>query len=423
MTTPLAVDVTDPAFRANPYPTYARLRVESPVLRVNMPSKQVAWLVTRYDDVVSVLKDERFVNEGDKVRTPEQVAKAPWVPGVFKPLMRSMLNLDAPDHTRLRALVHKAFTPRLIENMRPRILTLTEELLDAVQSRRRIDLIRDYALPLPTTIIAEMLGVPVRDRHKFRRWSNALVSSTPSGWGILMMVPPVWAFLRYIRKLVKVRRADPRDDLISGLVQAREAGDRLSEDELLGMIFLLLIAGHETTVNLIGNGTLVLLEHPAQMQRLRSEPALVSTAVEELLRYDSPVQMANERYPREDVTIAGVTIPRGEMTIATLGSANRDDHQFDNPDELDLAREPNRHLSFGQGVHYCLGAPLARLEGQVAINTLLRRLPDLKLAVPRQALRWRKGIGLRGLESLPLSFSRGRVHAPRREEGVGLTAR
>ncbi len=222
-------------------------------------------------------------------------------------------------------------------------------------------------------------------------------------------VPPMWAFLRYIRKLVKIRQAEPRDDLISALVQAREAGDRLSEDELLAMIFLLLVAGHETTINLIGNGVLALLEHPAELGRLRENPDLIKPAVEELLRYDSPVQMANERYAREEVTIAGVTIAPGETVHAMLGSANRDERQFERPDDLDITREPNRHLSFGQGVHYCVGAPLARLEGQIAINTLLQRFPDLRLAVPPQAPRRRRSLGLRGLVSLPVALSRRRA--------------
>jgi cytochrome P450 len=403
------VDLTNPAFRADPYPTYARWRAEAPVCRAKLPDRQVAWLVTRYDDAVTVLKDPRFGNERDKVLTPEQAARVPWTPGIIKVLTRTMLNLDEPDHTRLRGLVHKAFTPRLIANMLERIQSLTDELLDAVQARGRMDLIRDYALPLPTTIIAEMMGVPVQDRHKFHRWSNALVSASGSTWGMLTMIPPVWAFLRYIRKLVKIRQADPRDDLVSALVHAREADDQLSEDELLAMIFLLLVAGHETTVNLIGNGLLALLEHPAQRDRLRDDPDRIKPAVEELLRYDSPVQMANERYARENVTIAGVTIAPGEMVHAMLGSANRDERQFESPDDLDIAREPNRHLAFGQGVHYCVGAPLARMEGQIAINTLLRRFPDLRLAVPPHALRRRPGLGLRGLASLPLAFSRRRV--------------
>ena len=375
------VDISSPAFKANPYPFYARLRDEAPVHRVTLGDKRTAWLVTRYDDVVTVLKDDRFVKDKRSVMTPEQMAKEPWIPRMLKPIERNMLDADAPEHTRLRGLVHMAFTPRLIENMRERIQSLTDELLDAVQARGRMDLIRDYALPLPTTIIAEMLGVPVPDRHKFHRWSNTIVSAVPSKWGMLKAIPSLIAFLRYIRRLVRIRRADPQDDLVSALVEVREAGDQLSEDELLAMVSLLLIAGHETTVNLIGNGMLALMEHPQQMDRLRDDPALIKPAVEELLRYDGPLETATERYAREDVTIAGVTIPRGEMVFAVLASANRDERQFDRADTLDLTREPNRHLAFGQGVHFCLGAPLARLEGQIAINTLLRRIPDLRLAV------------------------------------------
>ncbi len=335
--------------------------------------------------MVTVLKDERFTTERAKAQTSEQSAKIPWVPKVFKPLERNMLALDGADHTRLRGLVHKAFTPGLIEVMRMRIQSLTDELLDAVAGTGRMDLIGDYALPLPTTIIAEMLGVPAGDQHKFHRWSSALMATSTSTWGKLKAIPNIMAFMGYIRRLVKLREADPRDDLTSALVSARESGDRLSEDELQAMIFLLLIAGHETTVNLLGNGVLALLERPDQMARLRDDPELVKPAVEELLRYDSPVQMSSERYACEDVTIAGVKIAHGDMVFPILGSANRDERQFERPDELDITREPNRHLSLGQGVHYCLGAPLARMEGQIALNTLLRRLPELRLAVPRAA--------------------------------------
>jgi cytochrome P450 len=288
------------------------------------------------------------------------------------------------------------------------VQTLTHELLDMVASRGRMDLIADYALPLPTTIIAEMMGVPARDRHKFHRWTSAIVSSDPYGWGKIMVIPRLMALLRYIKKLVKSRRADPKDDLLSALVKAEAAGETLSEDELLAMVSLLLIAGHETTVNLIGNGTLALLEHPDQMEKLRGDPALVKPAIEELLRYDSPLETATERFARENVSMGGVTIPRGEMVFAVIASANRDPAQFERPDTLDLTREPNRHLSFGQGVHYCLGAPLARLEGQIAINTLLSRIPDLRLAVPSQTLRWRRGLVLRGLEALPVEFTKSR---------------
>jgi cytochrome P450 PksS len=399
-------NIAGPAHKANPYPFYARLRAEAPVHRITLPDKQAAWLVTRYADVAAVLKDERFVKDKQKALTPGQIAKQPWVPSLFKPLERNMLDVDAPDHTRLRALVHKAFTPRLIETMAGRVQALTDQLLDGLlresKNGKPVDLIRGYALPLPTTIIAEMLGVPVADRHKFHRWSSTIVSSNAAGWGMFLAIPRAVAFLRYIRRLVAARRAAPQDDLVSALVAAEEAGDRLSADELLAMVFLLLIAGHETTVNLIGNGTLALLENPDQWERLRNDPSLIRPAVEELLRYASPLETATERYAREDVTIEGVTIPRGGLTYAALASANRDERQFPHPDRLDLAREPNRHLAFGLGIHYCLGAPLARLEGQIAINTLLRRAPDLRLAVAPSALLWRKGLVLRGLAALPV---------------------
>jgi cytochrome P450 len=399
------VNIASPQFKANPYPFYSRLRAEVPVYRMTLP--ETAWLITRYDDVATVLKDERFVKDTLNALTPEQAANQPWFRKLFKSLKRNMLNLDPPDHTRLRALVGKAFTPRLIEQMRDRVQRLTDALLDNVQNQGSMDLIRDYALPLPTTIIAEMLGVPVEDRHKFHRWSNAIVSAASSTLGMSLAIPNAWALMRYIRKIIKKRRANPQDDLVSALAQAEESGDTLSEDELLAMVFLLLVAGHETTVNLIGNGTLALLEHSDQMERLRNDPALIKSAVEELLRYTSPVELATERYARQDVTIAGVTIKSGEMVFAVIASANRDERQFTNPDSLDIGREPNKHLAFGLGNHFCLGAPLARLEGQIAISTLLRRIPDLRLTVAASALRWRPGLLLRGLESLPVAFASG----------------
>ena len=390
-----------PDFKANPHPVYRSLRENAPVSRVRLPDGRWAWLVTRYDDVAAVLKDERFVKDVTRARP----GNPPWVPGLFRPLTRNMLDLDAPDHTRLRGLVHKAFTPRLIEQMRDRIQALTDSLIDAVEPSGRMDLIRDYALPIPATIIAEMLGVPPEDRHRFHRWSNSMVTAAPSGWGMLRAIPGAVGFLRYIRSLVRSRRAAPREDLVTALVRAEEAGQQLDEDELAAMIFLLLVAGHETTVNLIGNGMLALLDHPEQMQRVRADPSLLPRAVEELLRYDGPLETATERYAREDVSLAGVAIPRGELVYAVLASANRDERQFADPDTLDIDREPNRHLAFGLGVHYCLGAPLARLEGQIAIGALLKRLPDLRLAAVRSTLRWRRGLVLRGLRSLPIAFT------------------
>ncbi len=281
-----------PEFKANPYLFYARLRAEAPVFRRTM-MREAAWLITRYDDAALVLKDERFVKDASRAKSPEQAANQPWFRKlkVFRSMQRTMLASDPPDHARLRALVSKAFTPRLIEQMRERVQGLTDELLDNVQERGRMDLIHDYALPLPATIIAEMLGVPVEDRHKFHRWSNAMIAIS-SSWGIVKAIPNLLGLRRYIRKIIHKRRADPRDDLVSALTRAEEAGDKLSEDELLAMVILLLVAGHETTVNLVGNGMLTLLEHPDQMEKLRNDPALIKPALEELLRFSSPVEMS-----------------------------------------------------------------------------------------------------------------------------------
>jgi cytochrome P450 PksS len=400
---PAGVDLASPAFKADPFPFYARLRAEAPVSLVALPSGIRPWLVTRYDDVALVLRDERFVKDMAKAVAPGAAPPLPRMPAMFKPLSQHMLNADPPDHTRLRALVSRAFTPTLVEGMRGRVQVIADGLLDGIAGRTRWDLIRDYALPIPTTVIAEMLGVPAADRHHFHRWSQALLQSAGSRWAVWKAFPSVWRFLRYIRRLIEVRRAAPRDDLVSALIKAEEAGDRLSGDELVAMVFLLLVAGHETTVNLIGNGTLALLEHPEQLARLRAEPGLIRSAVEELLRFTCPVETSTRRFAREDATIAGVTIRRGDVVLAVIASANRDDRQFPDPDKLDLAREPNRHLAFGLGPHYCLGAPLARLEGQIAIRTLLRRARGLRLDVAPDRVRWRGGLVVRGLESLPVA--------------------
>ncbi|GHO85088.1 cytochrome P450 family protein [Dictyobacter formicarum] len=397
------VNVVDAKFKANPFPFYAQLRAEAPVFPVTLPTKQRAWLITRYDDVLNVLKDERFAKDRRNAMSPEQLKKMPWIPPMFKPLERNMLDLDSPDHTRLRALVHKAFTPRLVERMRDQIQTLTDELLDAAERKGGMDLVADFALPLPLTMIGRILGVPAGDNHKFHRWTKTFLAAGAS-MNYIVLIPTVMRFLGYLKKLIKERRIHPKDDLITALVQARDGSDQLSEDEVLGMIFLLLVAGHETTVNLIGSGSLALLERPDQLTKLRNEPALIKPAIEELLRFVCPVEMATERYAREEITIAGTTIPRGELVLAVIGSANRDANYFDNPDELDITRKNNRHLAFGHGVHYCLGAPLSRLEGQIAINTLVQCMPNLRLNTTPDQVRWRSSFILRGLEALPVSF-------------------
>lgn len=399
---PVPIDIAGRAFKADPYPTYARLRDEMPVAPVVLPDRRRAWLVTRYDDVLAALKDPRLVKDRRVALTAEQVRREPWMPAMVRPLTRNMLDLDGADHLRLRGLVHKAFTPRLVERMRDRVQALADARLEAALARGAMDVIADYAEPIPTAIIADMLAVPAGDQGRFRRWSSGIVQATASRWGMLPALPHLYFFLRYIRRLIADRRRALGDDLLSALVAAEESGDQMSEDELVAMVFLLLVAGHETTVNLIGNGTLALLEHPEAYARLRAEPELVRTGVEELLRYYSPVEMATERFAREAVEVAGVTIPRGALVLAVLASANRDPRQFPDADTLDLAREPNRHVAFGHGVHYCLGAPLARLEGQIAIGSLVARFGALRLAVPRDRLRWRPGLVVRGLARLPV---------------------
>jgi cytochrome P450 len=409
VTVDLNVNIAASEFKADPFPFYRRLREIAPVYRVALPDRQMVWLVTRYDDVVTVLTDQRFGKDIFQVRSKEQLAATPLMTKLLAPLLmplaRHMLNRDPPDHTRLRALVQQAFSPRLVEGMRGRIETLADELLDRVKRRGRMDLIADYALPIPTTVIAEMLGVPIADRHKFHRWSSAMLSSNASRFGLLRAMPSAWLFMRYIRKLIEHRRANLRDDLISALITAKDSGDCLSDDELLAMILLLIVAGHETTVNLIASGMLALLERPDQLERLRSDPGLIKPAIEELLRFTAPVETSTERFAREDVELAGVKIAKGDLVLAAIASANRDESQFTNPDTLDITREPNKHLAFGQGIHFCLGASLARLEGQTAINTLLARTRELQLTVDRSTLRWRSGLVLRGLIALPVSFT------------------
>jgi cytochrome P450 PksS len=388
-------DLGSPRFKANPYPFYARLRAEAPAYPITLATLQT-WLVTRYDDVLTVLKDERFSNDWSP--------RMPWLLlRVAGPLTRHMLNQDPPGHTRLRTLVHKVFTPRLVEHLRERIQSVCDDLLNAIAPSGRMELVRGFALPLPLTIIGELLGIPAQDRLRFHSLSRPSVAAS-SGISFLRALPNIWLSIRYLRKLFAQCRAHPEDDLVTALVQAEEAGDKLSEEELVSMVTLLLLAGYETTVNLIASGTLALIQHPEQRDRLQQNPALAESAIEELLRYTSPLEIASARFTREEVTIGCATIPRGALVSAVIGSANHDESQFPDPETLDIAREPNRHLAFGQGIHFCLGAPLARLEGRIALTTLFRRFPNLRLAEGPESVRWRRGLIFRGLEQLPVAF-------------------
>ncbi len=412
MSTSVPTDFFAPEAIANPYPLYARLRVEEPLHRITLPNQTEAWLATRYEDALAILKDPRFLKNWHNAMTPEQLAQVPPLSEAMQLLSQHMLDMDPPDHTRLRALVHKAFTPRLVEQLRPRIQEIADTLIDAVEPNGTMDLIDDYAFPLPITVIAELLGVPVEDRDKFRVWSNTLIDSSTDPDQLQRVEAAMQSFVAYLRDLFDQRRAHLSDDLISALLHVEEAGDTLSEKELFSMVFLLLIAGHETTVNLISNGLLLLLLNPDQRELLQQQPELIGSAIEELLRYESPVKTTTMRFASTDIELAGVVIPRGTAVLVALSSANRDEARFAHADTLDITRSDNRHIAFGHGIHYCLGAPLARLEGQIAISTILRRLPHLRLAVAAKDLSWRPGFLIRGLHHLPVVF------APE-AEGVG----
>ncbi|HYO55537.1 cytochrome P450 [Archangium sp.] len=396
-----AYDLWTPAHRANPRPLYARLRQEAPVVRLVEPVRQAPfWLVSRYEDVVALLRDGRLAKDSRKL-SPQRRSR------FFRlsqdALTRHMLNADPPDHTRLRTLVSQAFTPRRIEALRPRITALASGLLEAALAQGSVDFIDAFAFPLPVIVIAEMLGVPVEDRDPFRAWTHTLLVPQASG-GLERIKEAGENFVQYFTSLLERRRAEPGDDLVSALLAAEEQGDRLRANELTGMLFLLLVAGHETTVNLLGTGLLALLQHPEQLERLRADPGLMDTAVEEMLRYCSPVETSTTRFTVEPLELRGQMIPAEEMVVLGLLSANHDPEVFAEPERFDVGRTPNKHVGFGFGIHYCLGAPLARLEAAVAFGLLLERAPRMELAVAPEHLEWRKSAFIRGLEKLPVSL-------------------
>ena len=387
-----------PGFNADPFPHYHRLREADPVHQ----SPLGFWVLTRYEDCVAVLRDQRFGRAGFEGFLESVYGS----PAGYERLPRSMLFQDPPDHTRLRALVSRAFTPRVVEGLRPRIQQVVDGIIDRALDTRSMEVIGDLAYPLPVTVISEMLGVPAGDQESIKGWSADIARSLDA---IGLQVDPEIvergrvarrAIGDYFRQLLPERRRQPRNDLLSLLIAAEEQGDKLSEGELLSTCILLYIAGHETTVNLIGNGLLALLRHGDQLRRLREEPALAASAVEELLRYDGPVQRT-ARFTTVDVEIGGRAIDKGAMVVTVIGAANRDPAHFPEPDRLDLGRVDNRHIAFGFGIHFCLGAPLARLEGQVALGTLARRLPALALAA--DTVEWRESQVLRGLKALPIT--------------------
>jgi cytochrome P450 len=398
-----SVDIYSPAHKRDPFPFYARLRREAPICEVPLPVFKRAWLVTRYDDVAECLKDDaRFAKDPRNVGLKSSKSLPWWTPSSLRALSENMLDLDDPGHRRLRSLINKAFSRARIEQLRRRVEALAEELIDRMIAKPRPDLVEDFALPLPLTVISDLLGLPEQDRARFRKWTKAFFGGR-SEWHVALSMPSILAFVRYLKALIAARRRRPNDDLISALVTAEDNGDRLSENELIAMLMLLIIAGHETTANLLANGTLALLENPAEKDRLTSDPSLMESAVEELLRFTAPVETATERYAVQHIRWHGASIRRGDVLFPVIASANRDASRFREPDRLDVGRQPNPHLAFGDGIHYCAGSHLARLEGTIAFGCLLRRLPRLQLAGSAEDLQWRPTPVVRGLEALPVS--------------------
>ncbi|MCF7753939.1 cytochrome P450 [Paenibacillus xylanexedens] len=380
-------------FTHNPYPVYEKLRKDEPVFRIMFPHGEFGWIITRYEDAVQILKDPRFSK--DMVRRYGAENQS-----IFS---NNMLFSDPPDHKRLRGLVQKAFTPKLVADMRSHIQDIADELLDNLPSQEKMNLIDDFAFPLPIIVISEILGVPLEDRDKFRIWSNTIIDASIAESAELFE-QHAREFTDYLTAwFAKVRR-DPGTDLISQLVIAEESGQQLTEQELLGVVSLLIIAGHETTVNLIGNGILALLEHPEQRKLLINQPELIHNAIEEMLRYNGPVEFSTSRWALEDIEFRGQRIAQGDLVIVALDSANRDEQQFKDADIFDITREKSSHLAFGKGIHLCLGAPLARLEGEIAVSTLLNRFPNIQLQADVNELEWRPGMNVRGVKEIPVQL-------------------
>lgn len=417
------MELSSHEFLASAHERYEAMRTKCPVSRAMITNSQGGddlgffnrplWFVTDYEVGSRALLDRAFTVDARSIMDSERPAAIEELPEEFKALQRNILTVDPPEHTRLRKLVQPSFTASAIEKLRPRIQQIADELLDAAEAAaaargeaapdRQMELISQFSYPLPVTVICEMLGIPAEDRERTRLWSENLLSAQ-SAERQEEIRQNISEFMAYLRELFASKRDRPGDDLISQLLDVEVDGDRLTEDEILAMVFILFVAGHITTVNLIANGVFALLTNPEQAQTLRADPVLAPNAVEEILRYYGPAESTTARFAREDTVLAGQEISRGEALFVSLAAADRDPARFNDPQSFDISREDaNRHIAFGKGVHACLGAPLARLEGQVAIETLFRRYPELRLAVPADEITWAPSF-LRGLTRLPLKF-------------------
>ena len=394
----------NPEVRANPYPFYTQLRSQDPV---HWDEALGFWVLTRYADIASVYADARFSRAQGLRRGFERLPEAEQriAEPVYHSFSKTMFYSDPPYHTRLRGLVNNAFTPNAVEQMRPYVQRMVDSLLDAVQTKGEMDAIYDLAHPLPILVISQMLGLPAEERGRFKQWSDdlfAILGSVPHAPELMERASQSLAELTdYLTTLSHSRRQQPQNDLISALVGVVEEGERLTQEELIANVTILLSAGHETTSNLIGNGLLALLRNPDQMQKLRDHPKLIASAVEEMMRYDNPVQIAY-RSAAADVEIGGKYIRNGQLVNSVLAAGNRDPERFSEPDRFDISRAEGRHLGFGLGIHFCIGAPLVRLEAQIAFNTILHRFPELHLAT--ENLEWQEHPIFRGVKSLPLTF-------------------
>jgi len=402
-TSDVILDPYDYHFHEDPYPYYKRLRDEAPLYH----NEELGfWALSRHQDVREGFRNSTTLSNRDGVSL-DPISRGPHASKTM-----SFLAMDDPAHLRLRTLVSKGFTPRRVAGLRPRIEAITASLLDAIEARAAaakeaegedaVDLIEGFAFPLPVTVICELLGIPVADQDQFRAWSNAIVADSAEPGAFRAAGE---AMFRYFTKLVAAKRANPADDMVSALIEASDSGDSLNERELIAMLFLLLVAGHETTTNLIASGTLALLLNPAELTRLRADRSLLPGAVEELLRYVNPLNHATDRFTLEPVELGGVKIPAREWVLCATSSANMDPDRFPDASRLDVTRDAGGHVAFGHGIHFCLGAPLARLEAEIAFGALLSRFPSLSLAADPATLRWRQSSLIHGLETLPVRLA------------------
>ncbi|MGC9934793.1 cytochrome P450 family protein [Priestia aryabhattai] len=390
-----SLDLFSQQFHQNPYDYYKKIRPHQPFAKVKMLNEgHTTWMAFTYKAAEAVLKDNRFIKDMRTVFPDEMTDEN------LPPIAQSMLFVDPPDHHRLRSLVQSGFTPKRIEKLRGRIEEIAREQAKLMSNKETVDFINAYAFPIPIRVICELLGVPSEDQLDFQRWSTALVDiNDDSEYDKVNM-----EFMAYLGKLTEQKRVSPGEDLMSYLIQAEEEGERLTVSELYGVVMLLIVAGHETTVNLIANGLLALLTHPEQLALLKADPSLVAQAIEELLRFNGPVEFSTDRWAKESFMFMGQQVAKGDHVIVSLASANHDPAAFENPNTLDITKEKSPHLAFGKGIHYCLGAPLARIEGEIAIQVLLEEYPSLTLAAELSELEWRQSFIIRGLKQLPINL-------------------